>query len=957
MAMTILNNTAASLSLGELNKNVSTLGKQLKKVANGEKITSAGDGTSEYTISERMRVRLRALQQDAANVQTGTSMLKVAEGAIQEQLEIMKTIKEKVINANNDSNTDLDRMTIQKEIDQGLQEIEDIAQETNYNTKRLLVGDTLSEKVRSWTVKSESELVPGSDLMKMLDLNMIDDTYPALNGVTGPFDLFQHSEIKSVGVAALGFSPVPALGDKPAVAFEGAGDAVFTIDGAFTTVDSLDGAAFYISDSTKPGTYVLRRTPATEPKYGTIASDYTRETSSVKELDISGCLTIGDVMALIDNTFESVTGHGSNYFTCSRTVSGMSYTGSEGDVVINEAAEVPSFSGTVYFTGGAEQYGDDEDVDTDKQVAKPATVKVSGIVADTGVTVNAIGDIYRIRFVAGNDEPSSENGVTTIGADYSGPHSFGYGTFTMEMKNGEMTLTARPGTGGNSYTVKSGIESETLNYASAVRLADYNQPTYDSAYATVDVSGYTDVEDLIEDLKGTAIARRMGTCSDPNGQLPDFEDGYPADTNYYRYYEFVDSASPNAIERLHRFKTRYASYTNVIDLNDLRTDVAAGKSIVQAFVDNFPTSGEDIMAATDDGGNTIGIKFKAAASDKQGNNERLFLAQNTLRSYTLDYGKWFEENQDLAIPDFLNNKGFRVYCATCSNQWFNFHFLTDDVPEDMPRNTNRNGDDIKHVYINVSGVTDATSLVQRIYDQAMPQLTGDDENLNHFIRLAADGDKLLVYDDRRYTDSYLQNVTSSGGHRLYDYQWDATENVGGAKIGDGLWDNVFIEEREVYVKDLVIHHTDKASMNIHVQIPQTTLDHLFGYINGSKDVSEFNVLTADSREELLGNQAGRKSPDGRRMVKKDEPGLLDKAIQYLTDANTLVGAQTSRLEMTHDNIITQQESTTASESTIRDADMAKEMTEYTKANVLTQAAQSMLAQANQNSSSVLSLLQ
>ena len=99
------------------------------------------------------------------------------------------------------------------------------------------------------------------------------------------------------------------------------------------------------------------------------------------------------------------------------------------------------------------------------------------------------------------------------------------------------------------------------------------------------------------------------------------------------------------------------------------------------------------------------------------------------------------------------------------------------------------------------------------------------------------------------------------------------------------------------------------------------------------------------------------SRDGTRMVKRDEPGLLDTAIQYLTDANTLVGAQTSRLEMTHDNVIVQQETTAASESTIRDADMAKAMTEDTKSNILSQAAQSMLAQANQNSSQVLSLLQ
>ncbi len=65
----------------------------------------------------------------------------------------------------------------------------------------------------------------------------------------------------------------------------------------------------------------------------------------------------------------------------------------------------------------------------------------------------------------------------------------------------------------------------------------------------------------------------------------------------------------------------------------------------------------------------------------------------------------------------------------------------------------------------------------------------------------------------------------------------------------------------------------------------------------------------------------------------------------------------SRLEYTSANIVTGSENTQASMSTMRDADMAMEMTEYTKNNVLLQAAQSMLAQANQNSSSVLSLLQ
>ena len=84
---------------------------------------------------------------------------------------------------------------------------------------------------------------------------------------------------------------------------------------------------------------------------------------------------------------------------------------------------------------------------------------------------------------------------------------------------------------------------------------------------------------------------------------------------------------------------------------------------------------------------------------------------------------------------------------------------------------------------------------------------------------------------------------------------------------------------------------------------------------------------------------------------------LDKSINRALNQITTIGAVTSRMEYTRANLTTASENTVSAESVIRDADMAKEMTEYTKNNVLLQAAQSMLAQANQNSSGVLSLLQ
>lgn len=184
MAITIMNDASAAMTLGELNKNISQLGKQLKKVSSGQRINSAGDDASGYSISEKMRVRIRALDQDERNVQNGAALLRTAEGAIQQQIEIMKTIKEKVIDADNDTNTDLDRATIQKEIDQGYRQIEDIARETNYNGKYLLTGDTVSEKVFSWEILDKPVPTGG-------DLGIIKTTYAgSLDGVEGPFGLF-----------------------------------------------------------------------------------------------------------------------------------------------------------------------------------------------------------------------------------------------------------------------------------------------------------------------------------------------------------------------------------------------------------------------------------------------------------------------------------------------------------------------------------------------------------------------------------------------------------------------------------------------------------------------------------------------------------------------------------------------------------------------------------------------
>ena len=152
----------------------------------------------------------------------------------------------------------------------------------------------------------------------------------------------------------------------------------------------------------------------------------------------------------------------------------------------------------------------------------------------------------------------------------------------------------------------------------------------------------------------------------------------------------------------------------------------------------------------------------------------------------------------------------------------------------------------------------------------------------------------------------------------------------------GTPDQTLVLEHEEYVNHpLVIHHGTKSNEKLHF------------YLN-------------DMRTTALKEKGGRTLDETSVRTQKDVSdaiSVVDGALDYALGEATTVGAYISRLRTTDANIVTMNETTTASESTIRDADMAKEMTSYMKNNVLLQASQSMLAQANRSSTDVLKLLQ
>lgn len=134
---------------------------------------------------------------------------------------------------------------------------------------------------------------------------------------------------------------------------------------------------------------------------------------------------------------------------------------------------------------------------------------------------------------------------------------------------------------------------------------------------------------------------------------------------------------------------------------------------------------------------------------------------------------------------------------------------------------------------------------------------------------------------------------------------------------------------------------------------------------GANAGQEMSVSFADMGSDKIGtddltNSVGAKISDNTAVdtvtKAQDLITILDDAINEVSSQRGVFGAAQNRLEHTIRNLDTSAENLQASESRIRDVDMAKEMMEFTKNNILVQAAQSMLAQANQQPQGVLGLL-
>jgi len=138
--MIINHNMSAMYANRQLGVTNADLAKDIEKLSSGMRINRAGDDASGLAVSEKMRSQIRGLNQAERNIQNGVSFIQATEGYLQETQDILHRLRELSVQSANGIYTDEDRMQIQVEVSQLVDEVNRIASHAQFNGMNLLTG-------------------------------------------------------------------------------------------------------------------------------------------------------------------------------------------------------------------------------------------------------------------------------------------------------------------------------------------------------------------------------------------------------------------------------------------------------------------------------------------------------------------------------------------------------------------------------------------------------------------------------------------------------------------------------------------------------------------------------------------------------------------------------------------------------------------------------------------------
>ena len=194
--LSVVNNLGAMNAQRQFNITGGTLSKSMEKLSSGFRINRAADDAAGLTISEKMRSQIRGLNQGSDNIQDGIHLIQIADGGLDEVCGMLHRLNELSVKSLNDTNTMADREAMQAEVEQIIEEINKVAETTEYNTLKLLQGK-FSDIVDYETEKKITSMIP-AQVPSWVDVqtSMSTDNYDAdtMGSLTQRTDLGRYLE-------------------------------------------------------------------------------------------------------------------------------------------------------------------------------------------------------------------------------------------------------------------------------------------------------------------------------------------------------------------------------------------------------------------------------------------------------------------------------------------------------------------------------------------------------------------------------------------------------------------------------------------------------------------------------------------------------------------------------------------------------------------------------------------
>ena len=166
-----INTNISSLTAQEASTNTNrSIASSLEKLSTGLKINKASDDASGLAIADKLRTQVTSINQGIANGNSAIALLQIADKSMAEQSKILDTVKSKLIQANTDTTSQAGRTAIAKDVTKLLDQLNNIAKQTNYNGTALLqesatngaaksalsfqIGESTADLIKTKTIKA-----------------------------------------------------------------------------------------------------------------------------------------------------------------------------------------------------------------------------------------------------------------------------------------------------------------------------------------------------------------------------------------------------------------------------------------------------------------------------------------------------------------------------------------------------------------------------------------------------------------------------------------------------------------------------------------------------------------------------------------------------------------------------------------------------------------------------------